>query len=183
MMPSPVSRIAAAAAAAAFAFALDAAAHVLSGDDKDFLERAAQSSRAEIELGELAQRKGMRDEVRSFAERMVKDHRKATEEIARIAQARGLQLPAESPRGLRDDKEELAKLVGPEFDRAYMKRMLDEHEEAVERFEKQAQSAEDPDVRAFAQRQLLALRGHYQAAQGTFGLTTRTDREYGSRKK
>jgi putative membrane protein len=179
-------RIAATALAAALAtslFALDAVAHVLSGPDKHFLERAARDSRAEIELGELARQKGMRDEVKSFAERMVEDHTRAADELARLAQARGIELPAEPGGRHREDLKEMKDLIGPDFDRAYMKRMLDEHEEAVELFEKQAKSAEDPDVRAFAKRQLLALRGHYQAAQGTFGLTTRTEREYGSTKR
>ena len=178
-------RFAAAALGAAHAtslLALDAVAHVLSGPDKHFLERAARDSRAEIELGELARQNGMRDEVKSCAERMVEDHTKASEEIARLAEARGIELREAAGGRHREDVKEMRELIGPEFDRAYMKRMLDEHENAVELFEKQAKSAEDPDVRAFAKRQLVAMRGHYQAAQGTFGLTTRTNREHGSTK-
>ena len=171
-----------AATLAASLFAVDAVAHVLAGPDKNFLERAARSSAAEIELGELAQQRGMRDEVKSFAARMVEDHRKSAEEIARIAEARGVELPKEPGRRDRDAVKEMKDLVGPEFDRAYMERMLEDHEDAVELFEKQAKEAEDPDVRAFAKRQLLALRGHYQAAQGTFALTRRTSREHGSTK-
>jgi putative membrane protein len=176
-------RFAAAALAAALATSLPALAHVLSGPDRHFLERAARESRAEVELGELAWQKGMRDEVKSFAARMVEDHGRAAEEIARIAEARGLQLPAETDRDLREDVKEMRDLVGPEFDRAYMKRMLDAHEKSLELFEEQAKSAEDPDVRAFAKRQLVAMQGHYDAALGTHGLTKKTDRERGSKRE
>jgi len=175
-------RFVAAALAAALA-TFPALAHVLSGPDKHFLERAARESRAEVELGELARQKGMRDEVKSFAARMVEDHGRAAEEIARIAEARGVQLPAQTDRDLREDVKGMKDLVGPEFDRAYMKRMLDAHEKSLELFREQAKSAEDPDVRAFAKRQLLAMEGHYDAALGTQGLTRKTEREHGSRRR
>lgn len=172
-----------AAALAASLLALDAVAHVLEGADLRFLERVASASRVEIELGELARQKGMRDEVKAFAERMVEDHTKAAEEVARLARSRGVEIKADPQRDLREDVKEMNALVGPEFDRAYMKRMLEEHDEALELFEKHAESAKDPDVRAFARRHLVVMQGHHGAALGTHGLTLRTDREYGSKRE
>jgi putative membrane protein len=62
----------------------------------------------------------------------------------------------------------LGKQSGTEFDRAYMKHMLDDHQKDVSDFEKAAKSAKDADVKTFAARTLPTLQAHLQLAQKTY---------------
>jgi len=59
--------------------------------------------------------------------------------------------------------DELRAKTGADFDREYVEEMVDDHEEDVAAFEKQAQSATDPDVKAFAAKTLPVLKKHLDA--------------------
>jgi putative membrane protein len=72
--------------------------------------------------------------------------------------------------------ERMQKLSGAAFDRAYMKEMLSDHKKDVSEFRKQAKSAKDPDVKAFASRTLPTLEEHLHLAQ-------RTDKEVKTAKR
>ncbi|HYC37935.1 MAG TPA: DUF4142 domain-containing protein [Usitatibacter sp.] len=152
--------------AAGTAWAQDA----LSRAEARFLEKAAEHGLAEVALGRLAQEKAMRDEVRQFADRMVADHSKANESLMEVAAANRVQLPTQLAERDQRELDKLRKLVGPEFDRAYMKRMLDDHRKDVKEFERQAKDAKNEEVRDFAARTLLVLQSHHAAAKGTFDL-------------
>ena len=59
----------------------------------------------------------------------------------------------------------MQQLSGAEFDEAYMDEMVEDHEKDVELFEQQAESGKDPDLRAFAEETLPALREHKELAK------------------
>ena len=59
----------------------------------------------------------------------------------------------------------LSKLSGAEFDRAYSTEMLEDHQEDVKEFQKQANSASDPDVKSFASNNLPTLQEHLKMAR------------------
>jgi len=136
-----------------------------------FLRKAAEHGLAEVDLGRLAEERGMHGEVKAFGARMAADHGKANEELARLAQSKGLELPTAPDKGHQRDRERLAKKSGPDFDRAYMKAMLHDHRKDVREFERMSRDAKDADVREFATRQLTVLRGHLQSAQATYDLS------------
>lgn len=135
--------------------------------ERKFMEKAAAHGRAEVELGRLAQDRARSEEVKKFAERMVRDHGKANEELERIAAAKGVQLPAAPDKDHRKKMEKLGRLSGQEFDRAYMKEMTKDHKSDLGDFRKQAKSAKDPQVKAFAAKTLPTLEEHHKLAQAT----------------
>ena len=61
----------------------------------------------------------------------------------------------------------MAKLNGAQFDRAYMKHMVDEHQQDIREFEKASKSASDSDIKAFAARTLPTLQSHLELARTT----------------
>lgn len=148
----------------------------LARGDVSFMKKAGEHGLAEVELGRLAQEKGMREEVKSFGARMVADHGKANEELMRIAASKGVQLPTAPARNHQRDMEKLRKHSGPDFDREYMKRMVSDHRKDVRDFERQAKNARDPEIREFARQQLTVLRAHLGAAQATYDLATGSKR-------
>jgi putative membrane protein len=55
--------------------------------------------------------------------------------------------------------------TGAAFDRAFIEAQIKAHQEAIALFEKQANGIGDADIKAFAQKQLPALRNHLKQAQ------------------
>ena len=169
-MKQPFARAALAAALLA-SFGALAAQGTLSHSDTKFMQKAAGGGRAEVELGKLAQQKAMRGEVKEFATRMVEDHGKANGELEKIASANNVQLPNDVDKKTRKEMDKLSKLVGGDFDRAYMKHMVKDHEEDVEDFRKEAKSKQDSEAKAFAQNTLPVLEEHLTMAQKTYDIT------------
>ncbi|MBZ8140112.1 DUF305 domain-containing protein [Rubrivivax gelatinosus] len=133
--------------------------------DRQFLEHAAAGGMAEVALGNMAKERASSPQVRQFGERMVQDHTGANREVMRLATARGVGTPAESDRRQRRSLDKLAQLNGAEFDREFMKAMVEDHERTVELFEKQSRSGDDAELKAFATKTLPTLRDHLKAAR------------------
>jgi putative membrane protein len=134
--------------------------------ERDFIEDQLEDGQAEINLGNLAAERASNAEVKAFAQMMVRDHQMAGDELKQAATATNVQVnpPAEPDGDHKNAQEELAKLSGPEFDRKYMSKMVDEHEEAVSEVEKKADS-ENPQVRQWATKTLPKLREHLAQAK------------------
>jgi putative membrane protein len=98
---------------------------------------------------------------------MVQDHGQANEKLMAIAEKKSIQLPQELPEDAQQKYDELQQLSDAEFDRAYMDEMVQDHEKDIGLFEQQAESGEDPDLRAFAEETLPTLREHLELAEET----------------
>jgi putative membrane protein len=168
------------------AFAQKADTSLPRGDVK-FIQNAAADGIAEVELGKLAQQKAVRDEVKQFATRMVEDHSKANEELKKVAAANYVQLPTTIDKKHQKEMDKLQKLVGPDFDRAYMKLMVKDRKHDVKEFREHAKSRKPNDVTKFAAVTLSVLETHLEGALATNDIVQapkRTgDRETGSTKK
>jgi putative membrane protein len=143
------------------------AAAAMSQGDKKFIEDAAAGGMAEVELGKLAEQRASNPQVKQYGARMVQDHGKANDELKSLASAKGVQLPAALPKSKQNDLDKMGKLTGADFDKAYMKHMVDDHKHNVTMFEKQSKSGQDGDLKAWAAKTLPTLREHEQLAQTT----------------
>lgn len=128
--------------------------------DKKFVKEAAEGSMTEVELGKLAQEKGSSEAVKEFGARMVEDHGKASQELQQVAAKTGFEMPSELPRKAKKAQEKLAKLSGPEFDKAYVKMMLNDHKGDVKAFDRQAKDGKIPEVKEFAAKNLPTIQEH-----------------------
>jgi len=135
-------------------------------DDKKFIRDAALGGMAEVELGKLAQEKASSDAVKQFGERMVTDHTKANDDLKKLADAESVSIPTalDSKHQSRIDK--LSKLSGTDFDRAYIKDELKDHEQDVREFQEEAQGGSDASVKDFASKTLPTLQDHLAAVKG-----------------
>ena len=135
------------------------------GQDEAFIHDAAQFGIAEVEAGKLADQKAQSSEVKRFANTMVADHTKANDELKQIAQGKAATAPARTGETQETELSRLRKLSGAEFDRAYMKEQVSDHQKTISIFEKEANNGSDPDLKAFAQKTLPILRRHLDLAQ------------------
>jgi len=133
--------------------------------DVEFILKAAEGGMAEVELGQVASQKGQSDEVKKFGQRMVDDHGKGGEELKKLAQSRGIQLPSDIEAKDKALKTRLEKLNGKTFDRTYMRNMVSDHKMDIAEFKREANSGKDPEVKAWAAKMLPTLEEHLKDAQ------------------
>ena len=132
-------------------------------NDKAFMTEAANGGMAEVELGKLAASKAANAEVKKFAQMMVDDHSKANAELKTLAGTKNVTLPAEPDAAKKSTMDSLKALTGADFDNAYVKEMVEDHEKDVAKFEEESKTASDPDVKAFAAKTLPTLKLHLEA--------------------
>ena len=106
-------------------------------------------------------------QVKEFGQRMQQDHGKANEALKKLAANKGVQLPTELDRKHKSAADRLSKLSGGEFDREYMKAMVDDHKETLEKFQREADKGKDSDVKKFASEHVPILKKHLELAQTT----------------
>jgi len=135
-------------------------------DDKthNFINDAAMGGMAEVELGKLAQEKAMSQRVKNFGEMMVRDHSAANDDLKAICRQKNVTPPTDMGKH-KDHYNDLSKKNGADFDKAYMKMMVDDHQDDIKAFEKIAENGTDPDVKTFASQKLPTLRKHLDSAK------------------
>ena len=130
-----------------------------------FWMEAAQSGMAEVMLANLALEKSNNEEVKSFAQKVVTDHTAVNEELKTLAASKNVTLPTDVNAKQKASMDKLSNMSGMDFDRAFIKQMVKDHEAAVKLFQKQADSGTDADVKAFAAKNLPTLQEHLAMAR------------------
>jgi putative membrane protein len=154
--------------AALFGFALILPFTVLGADsnpDAAFYKSAAEGGMAEVQLGTLAQQKSSNPSVTEFGAMMVKDHSAANEKLKALAESKNVKLPSSPSMGQMATKTKLEVLSGNTFDKSYIKGMIDDHEEDIKEFKKEAAAGQDPDAKAYAAATLPTLQAHLKKIQ------------------
>lgn len=134
--------------------------------DSDFLKQAAQNGHAELEASKMAQSKATQSDVKAFAEKMVTEHTKTHQELATLAQSKGVALPDGPSLMQRAKLKMLAGAEGAKFDERYAESFgVKAHEDTIKLFRDGAAKAQDADVKSFAQKTLPALQEHLTLAK------------------
>jgi putative membrane protein len=128
-----------------------------------FVKKAAQDGMTEVELGKLALTKSSNSQVKQFAQKMVQDHGTANRELAGIAKAKGLEVPAQLDAQHQGMVKTLSSQADAAFDSAYAEHMAMDHTKAVALFQAEANS-NDPELAGFAKKTLPILQEHKQLA-------------------
>jgi len=131
------------------------------------MKEAAMGGMLEVELGRLAMQNADSEQVKQFGRQMVDDHGKGNEELKLLAQSEGVKLPSQLDPKHTKELQRLQRLSGADFDREYMKMMLDDHHKDIKAFNDEGQKGDDPEVKGFALRTLPTLRAHLTIAEHT----------------
>jgi putative membrane protein len=143
-----------------------------SSQDSNFMMDAAMAGLMEVELGRMATTQGSSDAVKQFGQRMVDDHSRANTELMQLASSKGATLPTAIDDKHQKDIAKFSKLSGADFDKAYSKQMLSDHNKAVSLFEKESTKGTDPELKSFAAKTLPTLQEHLQIVKSLPGNTT-----------
>ena len=131
----------------------------------NFLTEAAEGNIAEIQLSTLALTRTQNPEVRALAQQIITDHVSVSDAIKPIAEKKSVTLPLELNSKHKSLSEKLTKISGAEFDREYVKAMVEDHEKDVKAFQTQAQSGTDAEVKDFAAKTVPKLEMHLAMAR------------------
>jgi putative membrane protein len=133
--------------------------------DNEFLLKAHSANNAELEYSKLVEKRSANQKVKDFAEQMLRDHREVRESLGKLFKDRKVGSVAGTEREVRDEVDRLSKLSGAEFDREYMKRLVQDHDAALTLFETQARDGKDNAITAWTKEVLPTLKKHQQQAK------------------
>ena len=142
-----------------------AAAPAAAMSAQEFVNNAASGGLFEVQSSQLALERSQNQAVQEFAQMMITDHTAVNEELAALAQAKGLTVPGEIMGPPAQHMAAVQAAEGDNFDSTYMQHQLQAHQETIMMFQAEAQNGSDPDLRAFAEKTLPALNAHLQHAQ------------------
>lgn len=142
--------------------------HGLSQADQQFLTKSVKGALAESDLGTLAVSKGSTPAIREFARWMISTHGFAGRELTTIAQRMHGETPPSKPEVDAKTKELMGKLQnlnGAEFDDAYLKAIVQDHEQAAKMIEAEAKDGQDYLVKSFAANFAPTVKEHLAEAK------------------
>ncbi|MBN8668660.1 MAG: DUF4142 domain-containing protein [Chitinophagales bacterium] len=131
----------------------------------DFLVRAANATMTEIQLTQLAMDKSSLSSIRSLSKELKKDHQEMNDEIKRLARERNIALPDMVSNESEKDLTDLRQRSGNDFDKEFIKEIIDRHDESIRLYENAVSKGDAPEVRDFASKCLPALRSHRDKAK------------------
>jgi putative membrane protein len=138
----------------------------ISGPDAKFAVEAANGGLTEVELGQLAQEKASRTEVKNFGAMMVKDHSMANMEMKALAKSKSITLPDSISSEEQELKKQLSAKSGAEFDKAYVSAMVEDHKKDIAAFEEARKKVKYPEMTALIDKSLPMLKKHLQVIEG-----------------
>lgn len=133
--------------------------------DSRFVRKALAGDMAEVQLGQLALQKGSSPEVKQFAQKMIDDHTKLSDNMKPVAEKLGVSAPTKLDKKAQRTREKLDALSGTAFDHAYMKDMVKDHKQDLQSFKQEAASTQDPAVKTAADQGAQVISAHLQEAE------------------
>jgi putative membrane protein len=134
--------------------------------DRKFIENAAEAGMFEVQVGQLGAAKAADPQVKSFAGMLVDQHTAANNELVKLANAKGVELPATPSHGMRRDIDKLGKRNGADFDEHFVREVgIKSHEKTIKMFQKAGKDVKDAELKAFIDKTLPSLRDHLAMAQ------------------
>lgn len=138
----------------------------VSNYDKTFLTRAASDEMFELEMSRVAVEKASAPDLKAYAVAMANQHQTVYQELAALAQSKGVSLPTRLGMLRQRELLNLRKLSGEDFDRAYFQRIaLWAHRQDVRLFRDASRMSPDADVRAWANKMMPAHEQHVADAR------------------
>ena len=129
-------------------------------NDAQFLVDAALINYHEIALGQMANTKTKTPEILMMANTLIDEHTKSMVDLKLLADKKNVTLPASAENDSKEANNKLLKLKGIAFDKAYSTIMVDEHKNAITKYENAIADAIDNDIRDWASLMLPTLKMH-----------------------
>ena len=132
----------------------------LAAPDKKFLKDASDTAYYEMSLAEKAKHAAKDETAKKAGETINTELQKVWEELATIATAHDEKLPTELTGGDKMKADKLGKMESGKFDKEFLKILSKEAKRMAQAFETATKSAQDPEIKAFAEKWLPTVKKH-----------------------
>lgn len=132
--------------------------------DAQLLVDVAEINIEEIQLGQLAQSKSTKKEVKDLGKMMEDEHTKSLNELKELASKKGVTIPTTPTKEVKDAYDKLSNKKEGEFNEEYCEMMVKGHKDAIDKVEKAATESSDNDIKAWAAEALPTLKKHLDHA-------------------
>jgi putative membrane protein len=142
--------------------------------DVKLVQKFLEANQKELDIAQLAADKARSPKVKSYARKLVSDHKAAERQFSSYAANNGLTARLEQmaqtppPTAAEKEADMHARLIGEtgaEFDHDFVATMIDDHDKAIEIVRAARDSATDPQLRHLFDGQLPKLEMHRKMAQ------------------
>jgi putative membrane protein len=133
-------------------------------DGAAFLVRAADAGMAEKEIASYAKQRALNKPVKQYAGMLEHEHSLLNDQVRNLAERNRFTLPDSLSAAERDEINDLKK-PGNDFDKAFIRLMIKDHEKDIALFEKAMINVKDTTIRTFAEKTIPMLRVHLDSAK------------------
>lgn len=131
----------------------------------DFATAAAAANNKEIALGNLALKNANYQRLKDYGQKMIDAHTAANTDLQKACYSAGVTLPAGLTAADQDDINKMGEKKGKDFDREYIKRMVKEHQQTMEKLDAAAHNMKDTALQHYAQKTLPVVNEHLSEAR------------------
>ena len=128
-----------------------------------FLKKAIEGNYAEVSMGDLAQKNGQSDGVKSFGKMLSTDHAAANQKATDAAKGMGLNSPTGPNAKQKADYDKMSKLSGAAFDKMFAAHMVADHQKDIAECKKEAKMKDAAGE--YASGQIDTLQKHLDTAK------------------
>ncbi len=128
----------------------------------DYLVEAYSANMYEIKASENAALNASTAEVKKIATMMIEAHGKMNVDIEKLAATKSITLPNDLTDDQRKDLEKLTEKTGVDYDKVYISKMKDKHEDALEMLNKISEKCDDAEIKTWAQKTAPEVSAHLE---------------------
>ena len=128
-----------------------------------FLKKAIEGNFAEVSMGDLAQKNGQSDAVKSFGNMLSTDHAAANQEAIDAAKGMGMNPPSGPNAKQKSDYDKRSKISGAGFDKMFATHMVADHQKDIAEYRKASKMKDAAGE--YASGQIDTLHKHLETAK------------------
>ncbi len=128
----------------------------------EYLVDAYSGGMFEIKASENAALNASNAEVKKIATMMIESHGKMNLEIEKLALTKSVILPQDLTDDQRKDLEKLNEKTGLEYDKVYISKMKDKHQNALSMLNKVSETCDDAEIKSWAQQIAPEVSSHLE---------------------
>jgi putative membrane protein len=128
-----------------------------------FLKKAIEGNFAEVSMGDLAQKNGQSEDVKSYGKMLSADHAAANQKALEVAKSLGMNPPSEPNAKQKADYEKMSKMSGADFDKMFATHMVADHQKDIAEYKKATKNKDAAGE--YAAGQINMLQKHLDTAK------------------
>jgi putative membrane protein len=140
----------------------------ISSTERNFIMEAYKGGQMEVKMANMAMERAQSVRVKDFANMMVRDHTKANNELETILSRQNMMTEVEKENKDDNNMQDMNNKTGRDFDVAYMRMMVNDHNKTIDLFKNESNSGNDSDLKDFASKTLPTLRIHLDSAKAIY---------------